>query len=82
MNDFYSPSDWRARFIHDAWYLGVEFQTPAQFRAMPYTDRRYGLCDVTEEELTLNLGRIKELQNEASRLRAIVLNALSTSQEK
>lgn len=73
MNDSYSVADWRARWIHDPWYNDTGSPgAPAQFRAMPYRDQRFGIHEIDQAELDKTLDQIRELQRTAGALRVAV----------
>jgi hypothetical protein len=77
--DSYSVADWRARFVHDPWYLKIDHageQTATQFRAMPSIDPRYGFCEITKDEMDQTITAIKDLQATANGLREAVLSEL------
>ena len=76
MGDLYVVADERARVIHDPWYMDKDSKVPAQFRAMPYSDKRYGLKDINDKEIEATITKIKALQVRASDLRNVVLSEL------
>lgn len=80
--DLFSVADWRARFVHDAWYTEVGSDKPSQFRAMPYVDPRYGIHEITRGEIDETINRIQELQERAHKMRNDVLDALAALQAK
>ncbi len=80
-NDSHSAGDWRNRFIHDPWYFEAGSEKPAQFRAMPPIDPRYGYQEVTQDEIDDTLTKIRELQERASTSRRAVRDALAALRE-
>lgn len=82
LGNSYDPADKRARFVHDPWYLkqtdGEPPQT-AQFRAMPYSDRRYGHTDIGPEEADAALKAIRALRDQADKLKQRILDELKAS---
>jgi hypothetical protein len=80
-NDSFVVSDLRARIVHDPWYMEVSGKT-AQFKAMPVSDPRYGIQDVSDSEINDTITKIKALQARASGLRSNVLDELESSQKK
>ena len=81
MADSYEWADRRARIIHDPWYLEAGENKPAQFRAMPCADQRFGFCEVKEDEILGLLKRIKDLQITAHNLLVELRDSLSASPE-
>lgn len=80
MSDSHDVAKWRARWIHDPWYTDTGSPgAPAQFRAMPPVDPRFGIQEIEQTELSQTLDRIAELQDRAGKLRGVVLAALSAS---
>ena len=77
MNDSYAVADMRARIVHDPWYAEYNSQVPSQFRAMAYSDRRYGLHDVTDAEIDDTIDKIRKLNERAMALRTSVATALA-----
>jgi hypothetical protein len=80
--DSVNTADWRARFIHDPWYVEGSSEKASQFRAMPHVDKRYGIHEIDKAELEKNIGKIKDLQERASKIRndlSSALQALSKS---
>jgi hypothetical protein len=78
-SESFNAADWRARFVHDPWYLKVSpsgAETPTQFRAMPFVDPRYGFCEITTEEIDKTITKIKDLQSTANALHERVLSVL------
>lgn len=75
-NDAFDDADWRARWVHDPWYV-QEGTKPAQFRAMPHVDPRFGLQEISEEEIRATITEIKKLQEQARLAQQIVLDALA-----
>jgi hypothetical protein len=81
MNSAYNAADLRARIVHDPWYINLGSDVPAQFRAMPHADQRFGFCEVIEDEIIKIICEIKGLQYEAVELMLAVRDALSASSE-
>jgi hypothetical protein len=75
MGASHTTADWRARFVHDPWYIEAGSEDASQFRAMPYVDMRFGKHDIDKTELEATIQRIRDLQNRASDLRKDVLSA-------
>ena len=63
--DSFSVGDWRNRIVHDAWLFEIISGKPAQFRAMPTVDPRFGAQEISEEEISETLGKIHSLQSRA-----------------
>jgi hypothetical protein len=80
-SDSFDSADWRARWVHDPWFI-QEGTKPAQFRAMPEVDSRFGLQEISREEIKNTIKLIKELQDRARSARKIVLDALAALPEK
>jgi len=78
--DAFAVAEWRARWVHDPWYMETGSGTPAQFRAMPEVDPRYGIQDIGHDELGRTIEEIKSLQEQATKLRSAVLVALAASE--
>ena len=78
MSDSYGPADERARIVHDPWYSEKTTQEPSQFKAMPYTNPRLGLVEITEDEIESVVTRIANLKTRASNLLNAVQTELST----
>ncbi|HET6391035.1 hypothetical protein [Hyphomicrobium sp.] len=76
MSDAYPVADWRARWVHDPWYIDANSDAVGQFRAMPNADRRYGIKDIDLDDVTKTIKEIGALQERASALRNSVLAAL------
>lgn len=72
-------ADERARIVHDPWYLEKGTDSPSQFRAMPYSDPRYGHQEITREEIDATIKKIVSLQECAGRIRNDVLSSLHPS---
>jgi hypothetical protein len=72
MSDSYVVADDRARVVHDPWYLEGNQGAPAQFKAMPYSDPRYGFVEITEAEVNETLDKIRKLRMRASELASAV----------
>lgn len=77
MSDSFSAAEWRARWIHDPWYIETGTNNPGQFRAMPYIDPRYGHQDISQDELIETLAHIRELRDRANGLRQEIFDAKS-----
>lgn len=76
-NEAYDEADWRARWVHDPWFV-QEGTQPAQFRAMPAVDPRFGLQAISEDEIQETIREIKALQQQARNARKAVLDALAS----
>jgi hypothetical protein len=81
MSDSYSTAVYRARAVHDPWYASLSGK-PAQFKAMPYDDPRFGIKDVEQSDLDEDLKKILALQNRANELRVKLAAELAASREK
>jgi hypothetical protein len=79
MGDSFTVADMRARFVHDPWYMELDSQQPSQFRAMPYSDPRYGFQEIKESDAADVLAKIRGLQEQANAVKAMVFHALSLS---
>ncbi len=77
--DAFSTSEARNRIVHDPWYGEIGSHQPAQFRAMPASDPRFGFCDITKADIDQTINSIHELQERASKLQNAVLEMLDTS---
>lgn len=75
MNESYPLADLRARVVHDPWYAHKDGAGARQFKAMPYSDPRWGIKDVNRTEIESILEKIKGLQNHANNLREQILDA-------
>jgi hypothetical protein len=73
----FDVADWRARWVHDPWYVVIETNKPAQFRAMSQVDPRYGLQEISQDEIEETMKAIKELQDGARAAQKIVRDALA-----
>ena len=80
-SDAFDDADWRARWVHDPWFV-QEGAQPAQFRAMPAVDPRFGLQAISEDEMQETIREIKALQQKARDAQRVVLDALATLPEK
>lgn len=78
----YDVADWRARWVHDPWYGESGTNQPAQFRAMSQVDPRYGLQDISKDEVETTIKKIRELQVKATAAQKIVRDALAALLEK
>ena len=76
------PSDRRARAIHDPWYFEEPSGKPGSFRAMPKTDRKFGVQDYKSTEFDDLFEQISKLQNEATALREQIADALRALPDK
>jgi len=81
MGESYTVADDRARAIHDPWYGEVSGQA-AQFRAMPYSDPRFGIMDISESDLDQTLKKIRKLQLRAREVKTEVQAELGASRGK
>lgn len=81
MSDSYDTGDWRNRYVHDHWVMS-EPGKATQFRAMSYKDQRFGLVEISKDEINKTLGKIREFQERASYLRADVLAAFAALPKK
>ena len=50
MRKTYDPTEQHNRIVHDPWYITHE-KLPAQFRAMPTKDPRFGICEIDAKEI-------------------------------
>jgi hypothetical protein len=82
MGESYAVADDRARAIHDPWYGELYSGQAAQFRAMPYSDPRFGIMDISESDLDQTLKNIRKLQLRARALMTEVEAELGTSRGK
>jgi hypothetical protein len=80
-SEAFDDADWRARWIHDPWFI-QEGTQPAQFRAMPDVDPRFGLQSISQDEIKNTIDEIKKLQQQARDAQKVVLDALSALPEK
>jgi hypothetical protein len=80
-SEAFDDADWRARWVHDPWFI-QEGTQPAQFRAMPDVDPRFGLQAISEDEVKSTIDEIKKLQQQARDAQKIVLDALAALREK
>ena len=76
MSDSYGLADRRNRVIHDPWYLEHSSDTPGQFRAMPYSDPRYGIQDISKEEIDGLLAEIDVMKARVDSFRSHLSDAL------
>jgi hypothetical protein len=76
MGDSYDTADWRNRYVHDYWVVEPTKEKASQFRAMSYKDPRFGIVEISKEEINKVLEKIRELQERASKLRSSVRVAL------
>ena len=72
------PADDRARVVHDAWYIEEPSHIPGVFRAMPKTDRRFGVHGYTEPEFNTLLAKIAALQKRSGDISDEISDALNT----
>jgi hypothetical protein len=80
-SDASDDADWRARWVHDPWFIQEGTQA-AQFRAMPEVDPRFGLQVVSEDEINRTIGEIRALQQQARDAQKSVFDALAALPEK
>lgn len=80
-NNAVDNAGWRARWVHDPWFV-QEGDKPAQFRAMPAVDPRFGLQEISEDEIKNTITQIKKLQEQAKRAQQIVFGALASLPQK
>lgn len=80
-DDSYKVAESRARWVHDPWFV-QEGTQPAQFRAMPASDPRFGLQPIVDTELHETIQAIKVLQQKAREVQKAVLDALAALPEK
>lgn len=73
--------DWRNRYVHDYWVLS-EPGKATQFRAMSYKDQRFGLVEISKDEINETLQKIRKFQERASNLRAPALAAFAALPKK
>ena len=76
----HSPADNRARMIYDAWFIEEPSKKPGAFRAMPNSDRRFGVQEIPERTFENLLEQIAELQKRANEIRNAISNALHNKQ--
>jgi pyruvate/2-oxoglutarate dehydrogenase complex dihydrolipoamide dehydrogenase (E3) component len=81
MGDSYLIADMRARIVHDPWFIETIKDTASQFKAMPYSDPRYGFVDLTEEEILAALEKIRTLKLAATELGSRVRQRLEALRE-
>lgn len=81
MSDSYHVADLRARWVHDPWYLDKGTEEVGQFKAMPYSDRRFGIKAIPQDTVEDTIEKIEALHVRASSLRASVLHALEASRQ-
>lgn len=79
MQDSYAASEFRHRIVHDPWYMEDGSKNPGQFKAMPFSDQRYGIYDITQAEIDETISSIKALSERAGKLRSAVLHAMHSS---
>ncbi len=72
----------RNRIVHDPWYLDKDTDQPGQFRSMPFKKPHYGIKDIGESDIRKTLDAIRVRRDEAGKLCAEIVDALSTSQRK
>jgi hypothetical protein len=77
-SDAFDVADWRARWVHDPWYVELGTNKPAQFRAMSQVDPRYGLHEISKDEVEKTIKAIRKLQDAARDAQKIVRAALAT----
>lgn len=80
MNDSYPASEARNRFVHDPWYIEDQSRQPGQFKAMPFSDQRYGVQHISETDATKTIDSIRALIDRAVALRNAVTAELSPSE--
>jgi hypothetical protein len=80
--DSFPVAEWRARWIHDPWYVEVGSDRPSQFRAMPNADKRYGIHEMTQAEIDRTINEIRHLQDRAFEMRLAILDALAASRKR
>ena len=81
-SDAFDVADWRARWVHDPWYVESGTDKPAQFRAMPPVDPRYGLQEISKAEVERTITEIRQLQDQAKAAQKSVFAALAALREK
>ena len=79
MSDSYPVGDMRARIVHDPWYTGASPMSVGQFKSMAYSDRRFGIEDISQPEVDNILGHIKCLTKTARALFREIRDALEAS---
>ncbi len=80
MRKTFDPQEARNRIIHDAWYITYK-KLPAQFRAMPTKDQRFGICEIDAKQIEAVIGAAIGLAERASTLRNEILSTLTSSQK-
>lgn len=75
--DSYKAANWRARWVHDAWLVDLGKDKPAQFRAMPEVDFRFGAQEISRPEMEKTLAAIRHLQTSAQEAQKSVLTAFA-----
>lgn len=76
MSDSYGPADERARVVHDPWYIRSDDNQVGQFKAMPYSDQRFGIQEVMDNEIATALEHIRSLKVRANEIRGVISVAL------
>ena len=80
MNKTFDHSEKRNRIIHDPWY--VTNAKPAQFRAMPTKDPRFGVFEIDNIGIEAVIAAGNRLESQVSDLRVKILAALEASRKK
>ncbi|MEX0802024.1 MAG: hypothetical protein WD688_01695 [Candidatus Binatia bacterium] len=76
MNKSSSLSDRRNRIVHDPWYVITANDAPAQFRAMPHKDHRFGIHPIDATAISETLTDIKKYFDRVDALRHAISAAL------
>jgi hypothetical protein len=82
LNDSYAVAELRARVVHDPWFTSERSDDAAQFRAMPWADKHYGLRTITQEDIEKTIVKIRCLCDRAKDLRISVRDELRASSKK
>jgi hypothetical protein len=77
MRKTYVPYENRNRIIHDPWYV-TDAKAPAQFRAMPFKDPRFGIFEIDDNYITSNLESAANLLRQAEELEKKIKAELGT----
>ena len=82
MNDSYHAADLRARVVHDPWFIEGGEANVGQFKSMSYKDQRFGVMNVSEDDVKKTLARIRKLKTAAGHLHRDFLAALEALRRK
>jgi hypothetical protein len=78
MRKSFDPTERRNRIVHDPWYVIVDQKLTGQFKAMPFKDRRFGVCVVDANEIETVIETAWKLTERVHQLRGEIRAALST----